>query len=281
MLTWLTFPKILVLFLASLSCFLVDINYAFASFTFSIPQTNISSDQEIEATINLSLQNQGNKLYYLEGAFKREGATNYFGITWNDTDWVNYTASNNDKPLKSITTSPEGSWSGVLKTKLDTNSSQFTGSGNYILKINRFTATGSSPTPSDNEILLTITALPTDTPTPTETTTPTPTTTLTPTLTPTPTPTATPTPTPTAKRQASPTVNKSPTPSNSPTTSSNIKIPSNLMASNSSIAGVSISPQNTQQLESNLFSKRNTLIVLGGIFIISGTSILVYFLKKH
>lgn len=273
------FSRLVVILLVLLS-FLIKPAVVLATFTFSIPQTSISSDQEIEATINLTLQNQGNKVYYLEGAFKREGATNYFGVSWNDIDWVNYTSSNNDKSLKSITTSPEGSWSGVLKTKLDTNSSQFTGSGNYILKINRFTATGSTPTSSDNEITLAITALPTDTPTPTQPPTSTPTQTQTPTPTPTKTLTPTPTPFPT-KKPATPTPNKSSNElTNTPANPPKINIPDSLKASNASVAGVSITPAETQQIEAGLFSMRNILIVSGGIFIILGINILVYFLKK-
>lgn len=231
-------------------------NLALASFSFSVPQTSINEDQEIEATINLSIQNHGNEVYYLEGAFKKEGASNYFGLTWNNSNWVSYSFSNNDKNLKSITTNPEGSWSGVLKTKLDTGSSQFQGSGNYILKINRFTDTGSNATPSDNTVTLSVAAL--ATPTLTETQTPSPT--STPTNTPTPTATPTKTVIPTKKPTATPTKSKStPTP-----TESSVNLPQSILGAS---ASATETPTPTKAQE-NSFNFMNLVFIAGGIILI-------------
>ncbi len=261
--------KIPYLILGIIGNFVFFISLVQAGFSFTIPQTSINEDQEIEATINLALQGQGNKNYYLEGAFKREGAVYYFGATWNDADWVNYTSSNSDKSLKSITTNPEGSWSGVLKTKLDVSSNQFTGSGNYILKINRFTATGSVPTSSDNEITLAVTAFPTPTnePTPIDTSTPSPTETSSPTPTPTKKPTITPTKPPTSKPTLTP-------------TSANTKV--DLPAS---ILGTAITPSPTPsptstKLQTSLFSFNNLLIASGGIILILVGVFVFTFLAK-
>ncbi|MBI4037261.1 hypothetical protein HY385_02460 [Candidatus Daviesbacteria bacterium] len=248
--------------------FLLFTTTVFADFTFSLPKTNIDADEEIEATVNLSLQNQGNKTYYLEGAFKKEGGDYYFGQTWNDTDWVGYTATNADKSLKSITTSAEGTWSGTLKIKLDTTSSQFTGSGNYILKINRFTLSGSSPTPSDDQDTLVVTASSTPTPTSTPTDSPTPTATSTPTPTPTTTPTATKTPTPTKRA-----ITDSPT----------ITIPPDLLGvSTTQTPTPSATPSATQNTtHASIFSVKNLFFAGGGIVLLL-TGILFYtFIVKN
>ncbi|MDD2822917.1 MAG: hypothetical protein PHQ59_02435 [Candidatus Daviesbacteria bacterium] len=230
-----------------------------AGFSFSVPQTNINENQEIEALVNLSIQNQGNKVYYLEGAFKREGATNYFGLTWNDTSWINYSSSNSDKNLKSITTSPEGSWSGILKVKLDTNSSQFQGSGNYNLKINRFTATGTTPTSSDNDITLSITTMSTPTPTtvPTSTNTPTPTKT--------PTPTSSKTPTPT-KKVTTPTSTSSQKSTITPSIQDNqVSLPESILGSSTGSADISPTPVKTKD---DGFSFKSLVFIAGGIILV-------------
>lgn len=255
---------ILAALLTSINFFLA--NSIFADFSFSVPQNSIDADQEIEATVNLSLQNQGNKTYYLEGAFKRDGGNYFFGQTWNNTDWVGYTATNDDKSLKSITTTPEGSWSGTLKVKLDITSSQFIGSGNYILKINRFTSSGFSPTSSDNEVVLAVTASPTLTPTSpastdTLTPTPTPADSPTPTLTPTRAPTLSSTRTPTPTKKPSPTAAKEP----------EATIPASLLGTSSAVTPTPSSVPKTQAAGfsiSNLFAFGGGLIfILGGIFI--------------
>src|SRR4051812_32881949 len=83
---------------------------AWASFTFSTAQNVLSIDNEITLQVNLSLQGQTNKNYYLESAFKKESETNYFGLTWNELDWLPYTASTNYQTLQKITTDSKGNW---------------------------------------------------------------------------------------------------------------------------------------------------------------------------
>lgn len=145
--------------------FLFSTSTVYAGFNFTIPQTNVTSDQDIEASVVLSLQGQNNKTYYLEGAFKKEGTTNYFGLTWNDSSWVKYTASNFSS-LKSVTTDQTGNWSGSVKVKIDKDSSLFSGNGTYTLKMKRFTTAGSE-TWSDNDITLIVSSPPSPSPTPT------------------------------------------------------------------------------------------------------------------
>lgn len=147
-----------------IAIFLINTGAVFADFTFSIPQTTITSDQEIDASVILSLQGQNNKVYYLEGAFRKEDSTNYFGLSWNDSAWVKYTASNYST-LKSITTDSSGKRNETIKIKIDEASSLFTGSGNYILRMKRFTSAG-SPSWSDNSITLTVKSSSSSTPSP-------------------------------------------------------------------------------------------------------------------
>lgn len=154
---------ILAILLAVLG-FLVFPSNVYAEFTFTIPQTTITDEQEIDASITLSLQGQGNKTYYLEGALKKEGSTNYFGLTWNDSSWVKYTASNYTT-LKSITVDSTGKWNGIVKVKIDKSSSLFTGNGNYVLRMKRFTSGGSNYW-ADNDIALTVTLPSSPTPIP-------------------------------------------------------------------------------------------------------------------
>ena len=247
---------LLTFFLLFLFLFIVPITSA--TFTFTIPQTDIEEDQEIEATVDLSVQGQGNKAYYLEGAFKKDGGSNYFGQTWNDTDWVGYTSSNSDKNLKLITTSPEGSWSGKLKVRLDISSTQFIGSGKYILKINRFTSTGSSPTSTDNDITLNVAADPTSTPTPTNSPTPTDS----------PTPTKTPTPTKSPTLTLKPTVKASSTPTkNSSSQNDTTTLPASILGTSSAELSPTITPQPEQSPLTKMFLMGGgAVFILGGIF---------------
>lgn len=147
-----------------------------ASFSFSTNQTTLSSSDELSVNVSLDLQN--NKTYYLEAAFKKVGGTNYFGLTWNDGSWVSYTASAY-LSIKTITTDNSGRWNGSLKAKVDTSSNYYSGSGNYLFQLKRFTSTGTDYW-SDNSITLSIndptpmpTSKPSTTPAPTHTPSPT------------------------------------------------------------------------------------------------------------
>ena len=190
-------------------------NPAFASFIFTPLQTEIIPNQILDLQVNLSLQGQSNKIYYLESAFRPENSTRYFGETWNDIDWIPYLSSTNYQTLKQIITDQSGNWSGTVSAKLDTSDPLYTGPGSYTLRLKRFTESGSSNTWADTDYQINVVeelsspsatlssydsssesvtlADVADSPTPTPSQIPTPS----------PTPMATPTPTP------SPTSNKS------------------------------------------------------------------------
>lgn len=137
-------------------------------------------------------------VYRLRVVLSQSGTTNYFGSTYNGSDWYNGTPSPIDyTKFLSITTDGNGSWNGDILGKIESSDPNYNnfGSGTYDLKLGRYTQSGSSATWS-NIISVNLTA-PTPTPTLTPTSTPAPV----PTQTPTPTPrpvTNTPTPTPTS-----------------------------------------------------------------------------------
>jgi hypothetical protein len=154
------------LLLSSLAFFLLT-GKVLASATVSNIPSSINSDQEIEVQVELSLQGQDNKKYFLEGALKKDDGSSYFGLTFNDSDWVAYTSSNFSS-LKVITTDSNGNWSGSLKFKVDSLSSDYKGSGNYVFQVKRFTEAGSNSW-LDTSATIAITAVePSPSPTPEE-----------------------------------------------------------------------------------------------------------------
>lgn len=118
----------------------------------------INSNQEFEPLITLTLPNNPNEVFYLKGAFKKEGSSNYFGQTYS-AGWIG-NSEKYSKQLK-ITTSTAGNWEGKIKVKPDMDDSGFQGSGSYIFKVARYSDSGSGPTWS-NELSLRINAV--DTP---------------------------------------------------------------------------------------------------------------------
>lgn len=107
---------------------------------------SLKDQEEMTVSVNLTSLTK-NAVYYLKGAFQKEGLTNYFGETLVGTSWVKTGASKTDQLL--VTTDDQGSWRGELKVRSDPTDSGFGGGGAYIFKIGRYTASGSSVTWSD------------------------------------------------------------------------------------------------------------------------------------
>lgn len=138
-----------------------------------------------------------NKTYFLRSVFCSPDSTSYFGYTLNNSgDWVSNPEDKSE--LYTITTSPEGTWSGQLQAVVDNNGNvdNFV-SGEYFFKLGRYTSSTDTSADWTSPTSLWITfPSPTSTPTPsstsesTSTDTPTPTieleTTTSPSLTPTP-----------------------------------------------------------------------------------------------
>lgn len=269
--------------------FLIFPGNAYAEFTFTVPQTTITSDQEIDIPVILSLQGQNNKTYYLEGAFKKEGSSNYFGLTWNNVSWIKYTASN-FTTLKPITTDQTGKWSGIVKVKIDKDSSLFTNDGTYTLRLKRFT-TGGSYYWADNSISLIISLSSSAAPTPSPI--------LTPTFKPSPAAVSTPNPSFAAATSASPQPAEDPIMASNQPASSDKPKPSEFdspafafarrrIASSSyriaSVAGITASAATaTPEAEIHAKNQRQTNFILwaGIIFVLIGISTIGYIYLKR
>lgn len=129
---------------------------ASSSFSISGIPLQVNSDQQFSVSVSLSLPNNPNTAFYLKGAFKKVDGSNYFGLTKVSGSWIkNGSTYSNQYP---ITTDSSGNWSGNLEVQVDSEDSGFTGSGDYIFKVARYTSTGSGPTWS-NESNIQITAL--------------------------------------------------------------------------------------------------------------------------
>jgi hypothetical protein len=127
----------------------------------------------------------------IKGAFRKDGSTNYFGISYDGNNEIKNNAASDNQRLVTI-----GDWDGQLHVKGDYTDTGYVGNGEYLLRLGFYYLNSknelSSVEWSDNSIPVSITG-----PTPT----------LTPTLTPTksPTPTKTPTPSITPYKTPNPT----------------------------------------------------------------------------
>ena len=175
--------------------FLIGFVFFFVpSFVFAAAQVSISNlplaidqSQEFEIDINFSCPGCGDS--YLRGVFYPSGSS-YFGYTQDNAgNWSNAPGGSCITYFKiaELSLTPEGSFSGKLKFKPDTGSSYYSGPGEYLFKIGRYTPSCGSPSVWSQEATIAITG-----PTPTPTQAPTSATTSTPTPTPTKTPTAIP-----------------------------------------------------------------------------------------
>ncbi len=178
--------------------------------TINNPPSSISAS---EFTLNVTVTGADDGKNYLRIDLFKEGKSNYFGETYNGTEWKRDTDGKNYLPIDIS----GGSWTGDVKGKVGTpETSYYDGQGSYKMRIRRYTASGNLSTsedPNSSAVAVAINA-PTATPTPTPTNTPAPTATPTPTPTNTPAPTAT--PTPTKALTPTPTKVKAATPSPSP-----------------------------------------------------------------
>lgn len=122
-------------------------------FDISNSPSQISSGQSFSINVSLSLPNSPNNNFYLKGAFKKSDGSNYFGFTKFSGNWVKNGSSYSSQ--YQITTDPSGNWSGNLEVQPDSEDSGFTGSGDYIFKVAKYTSSGSGPTWS-NEVIINI-----------------------------------------------------------------------------------------------------------------------------
>jgi hypothetical protein len=179
----------LVFFLAPKAVYAVSITIN------SYPSSVSSEIFTVEATVSGAT----NATNYLRVDLYKEGTTNYFGETYNGSDWYIGPTGINFYPIQIQNSSA----SATIQAQIgNPSSTYYSGPGTYKLKIRRYTASGSSSsndtqTPVDIQLNYVLpTPTPTDTPTPVPTATPTPASTPTQTPTPTKSPTKSPTITP-------------------------------------------------------------------------------------
>ncbi len=240
------------------------------------------SDQPF--SLDISVSGASPATNYLRANLFPPGTTNYFGYTYNGTDYIN---SSNYSQYFPITIDSSGNWNGSIQAKIDTTSTYYTGPGTYNLKVRRYTQSGSSYTWS-NELSV-LANLPTPTPTPTPT----------PSSTPSPTPTKTPSPAPTSTSKKSASQTNTPSPVSTPTL---ISSPKNTSLSNQSKEINSPQPKISSQISYHIASvaaatasattegkvevknqkQTNPFLWIGLIFIFAGTGAVGYiYLKKN
>lgn len=122
-----------------------------SSFTISNIPSQINSDQLFSISVNLSLPNNPNTLFYLKGAFKKADSSNYFGQTLVSGNWIKNGSTYSSQ--LAITTDSSGNWSGDLEVQVDSEDAGFTGTGDYIFKVGRYTSAGSGPTWSNESTI--------------------------------------------------------------------------------------------------------------------------------
>ncbi len=198
-LDWFRFNKYLLIlgitYLLLLSSFVIPnkvlgVNITFESYPASI------SEEIFNVGVKITGANSGTN--YLRIDLYKDGTNNYFGETYNGSDWYSGSSGLSYYPV-SI---QNASGSAIVQAQIgNPNSNDYTGSGLYKLRIRRYTSSGSlssndTQTPVDIQINYQ-TPSPTPTATPTQTSQPSPV----PTQTSTPFPTKIPTPTPSVTSQ--------------------------------------------------------------------------------
>lgn len=185
--------------------------FAAISITNVTPVEINSPDDVFTVTISASSL-QSNPQYLQLGLTAVDNQTNLFGKTRNNSgDWYVYDSSPSSSDLSSTFynfTHIDGSWEGQVNGKVDITDEGYIGSGQYNLRLYKYTISSSGNVSSSYVSWLdplTINIILSPTPTPSPSSTPTPTKSPTPTKTPTPTPTlkstSTSKPTPTSSKQ--------------------------------------------------------------------------------
>mgnify|MGYP001619319900 CR=1 FL=1 len=243
------------------------------------PPSTITSDT---FTLTASISGASTGTNYLRVDVYKEGTTNYFGETYNGSDW--YSGSNGEQYL-SLSAQSGVIWNGTIQGRIGSpNTTDYDGTGSYRMRLKRYTNSGSAGSEDANNSSVSILiSFPTSTPLPTNTPVPTSTSA--------PIPTKTPTPLPTPKSPTSTPIISGPTVK--PTAISSLTIfPTSVLgkSTKSAINGISlttnpksnISPsiKETKLHGANQNNLSKILIGIGIIFLIS-CAILVFLSYKR
>lgn len=237
--------------------------------------------------INVSVAGASAGTNYLRVDLYKEGTTNYFGETYNNSIWY---GGSDGKQYFPVTITSGQTWDGSVQGRIgNPTSEEYSGPGNYKLRVRRYTNSGGQGTtdqaPQEIQIVF-ATPTPTPTPTPSPTSSPTPS--------PTPTSIKTPTPAPTPKKTQSPTSTPTvtfshsytpsptskPTPSNPGKTETSYRIAS--VAGATVIASASATTSSSSNVEVKDQRQVNPMVWIGLIFIFAGTGSIGYiYFKKN
>lgn len=136
---------------------------------FAISEPSINST-ELVFTASSSAQT---KPYYLQATLRREGETRYFGSTQNNTgSWIPYLSNPDPAYITAnfyLAEPLEASWSGQLHLQYAVTDPNYSGPGNYELKVRLFTGGSSSPISTSSNLLLVALSAPTPPPSPSPT----------------------------------------------------------------------------------------------------------------
>lgn len=125
---------------------------------------SINSDQSINVSVEL-MGMTANSQYYLKPVFYKSGSSNYFGKTLVSSNWIKNSTTLNEQ--FNVTTNNNGYWQGQISFIADIDDSGFSGSGDYLFKIGRYTASGNGPTWSqESAINITLIVVATPSPSP-------------------------------------------------------------------------------------------------------------------
>ena len=168
------------------------------SFAVTLNITNYPNEINLDSfSVTASITGAATGTNYLRVDLYKNGSDNYFGETYNGSDWYN---GSDGLQYFSIPVVKGSTASATIQAKVgNPNATEFPANGAYKLKLRRYTSSGSlASTDTQTSVDVQIT-IPTPTPTPTQVpvaaNTPVPTSTPSPTRTPTPSPTKSPTPT--------------------------------------------------------------------------------------
>ncbi len=252
-------PKVII-FVLCFSFFLITAKSAYAvTVTITEYPPTITEDP---FTIKVSISGASPATNYLRIDLYKEGTTNYFGETFNNSDWNSGSSYNQYLP---ITIDSSKTWSGEVQARTGSPSlTQYDWQGSYRMRVRRYTSSGGTNATEANNSSIEISInipQPSPSPTPFPSPTPSPTqssTVSTSTKSPTPTPKTTTilskSPTPVPEKDSTsvlgektlnlPSPNPTPSPSSSPSPSpsqslSKTKIASMLVGSGAILIGLS------------------------------------------
>ncbi|OGG01437.1 hypothetical protein A2Z33_02790 [Candidatus Gottesmanbacteria bacterium RBG_16_52_11] len=140
-----------------------------ATIQFTSATGTMTADQDLEVNATLSISQTDGTQYYLRGVFSRPDTDSYCGFTWNGSTWYSgpVTSGEGWKNFLQVIIR-EGSWSGILKARIDRQSAACNTSGPYDFKIMRYTQSGNATTEGSSVASLAVTiATPTLSPVPT------------------------------------------------------------------------------------------------------------------